>query len=253
MGLTYFIAGATRGIGLEMAKQASEESSDNIVIASSRSAANAGKLQELADTRKNIHIVELEVGNSESTAKLAEQLKRISSGIDIFINNAGICTAATYNPTTKISSSVWLDHYKTNVLGAIEVFQVVYPFLAEKSTKKIVFVSSAVASFSEFIPMEFGAYGQSKVALNYTVRHIAGELEAEKFIVIPVHPGMVSTGMGNQGIIKIAEISPAISADLKSGIITPQESAGGILKLAARLEQKDSGKFFYWNGTEHDY
>lgn len=253
MGLTYFITGATRGIGLELAKQASEESSDNIVIASSRSAASAGKLKELAETKKNIHIVELEVGNSESTSKLPGQLKNVCSGIDVFINNAGICSDATYNATVNIDSSVWLDHYKTNVLGAIEVFQVVHPFLIQKATRKVIFVSSLVASFSEFLPMQFGAYGQSKAALNYTVRHIAQELQADKFVVIPVHPGMVSTDMGNQGLVKIGEIAPEVSAHLQSNLITPQKSAEGILKLTDRLEQKDNGKFFFWDGSEHDY
>lgn len=51
MGLTYLITGATRGLGLEFARQLSEDS-DNKVIASSRNLENSGELQKLADLRK---------------------------------------------------------------------------------------------------------------------------------------------------------------------------------------------------------
>lgn len=197
MCLTYFITGATRGIGLEFVKQLSEDK-NNKVIGSARSFEKAGKLKELADERNNVSIVELVVGDEKSTAKLPEQLAKIDSGIDVFIHNAGILLDGSMDVSLNIGAKVWLEHYNVNVVGAIEVYQKVYPLLVKRDTRKIAFLSSIAGSFSEFFPIPLGAYGQSKAALNYTIKHIAAELQDEKFTVLSTHPGVVSTDMGDE-------------------------------------------------------
>lgn len=254
MGLTYLVIGATRGIGLEFVRELSEVE-DNKVIGSSRSLKNAGKLQELADSRKNVSIVELEVGNEESTAKLPEQLAKIVTGIDVLIHNAGVVLPEGNEVTLKINRNAWLDHYKVNVLGAIEVYQKVYPFLAKKETKKIAFLSSVAGSFSEFFPIPIGAYGQSKAALNYTTKHIAAELKDEKFTVLATHPGVVKTDMGNETLESFEKIIPdkEMIAFLKSTAITPAESARELLKVISEATVEDTGKFFYQDGTVHEF
>lgn len=253
MGLTYLVTGATRGIGLEFVRQLSANE-DNKVIASARNLNNAAKLQELADLRKNVFIVELEVGNSESSGKLGEQLSKIDSGIDVLIHNAGIALRESADLTINIARKVWLEQYNVNVLGAIEVFQVVYPFLIKKDTRKIAFLSSVAGSLSEFLPMPLGAYGQSKAALNYTIKHIAAELQGEKFTVLATHPGLVKTDMGNDALVAFENKIPEEAFDrLKSGALTPEQSVSGLLKVISGASTDDSGKFFYHDGSVHEF
>jgi NAD(P)-dependent dehydrogenase (short-subunit alcohol dehydrogenase family) len=58
------ITGASRGIGLEMSKQLSEQG--NEVIATYRSPNSAGSLLELTSENKNLHSYQLDVNSSES-------------------------------------------------------------------------------------------------------------------------------------------------------------------------------------------
>lgn len=253
MGKTYLITGATRGIGFEFVRQLSEIA-DNKVIASARDVQNAGKLQELADLRQNVLIVELEVGDGESAAKLSEQLMKITSGIDILIHNAGIAFPETANATLQIGRNTWLDHYKVNTLGAIEVFQKVYPFLMKNDTRKVAFLSSAAGSFSEFLPMPVGAYAQSKAALNYTIKHMAFEVQNEGMTVLALHPGLVTTDMGNQAVDIYQEVVPGPALEeMKLGAVTPEESVNGLLKVIEEAEIEKSGKFLYHDGTVHEF
>lgn len=254
MGLTYFITGATRGLGLEFTRQLSEDS-DNKVIASSRSFENSGELQKLANLRKNVFIVELIVGDETSATRLPEQLNKIDSGIDILIHNAGIALPESSNATLNIGRGVWLEQYRVNVLGAIEVLQNVHPFLLKRDTRKVVFLSSIAGSFSEFIPMPLGPYGQSKAALNYTIKHIAVELKSENFTVLATHPGLVTTDTGKAAIGKLEEVvtDQKALAEVKDSAISPEESVKGLLRVVFESTVEDSGKFFYQDGTVHEF
>lgn len=253
MGLTYLVIGATRGIGLEFVKQLSEDK-ENKIIGSARHQEQAGELQELADSRENISIVEVEVDNEESIVKLGEQLAKIDGGIDVLIHNAGVLLSAGTGMTLDISREMWLEHYKIDVLGAIEVFQQVYPFLIKKETRKIAFLSSVAGSLSEFLPFPIGAFGQSKAALNYTTKHIAAELESEKFTVLAVHPGAVTAARGDQAFKAFKHILPSEMMDqLRSTAITPEASVKGLLEVISKATVKDSGKFLHHDGSVHDF
>lgn len=255
MGLTYLIIGATRGIGLEFVKQLSDDQG-NHVIASARSLKNAGKLQVLADSRKNISIVEIEVGNEASTARLPEQLAKVApSGIDVFIHNAGVNLTGGSDVTTKIPREIWLKEYEVNTLGAIETYQKVYPSLAKKDTKKITFISSAAGSFSEFFPLPLGAYGQSKAALNYTIKHIAVELQNEGFTVLAAHPGLVKTDMGDEATAYFLKDNPdpQLLETIEKSAITPEVSVQGLLKVIEEAKPEDTGKFYHNDGTVHEF
>lgn len=255
MGLTYLIIGATRGLGLEMAKQLSNVE-DNKVIASARTLKNAGKLQDLAESRKNVSIIEVDVGEEESLSRLSEQLaKSAGSGIDVFIHNAGINIPKASVVTLDTPREVWLQQYKVNVVGAIETYQKVYPFLVKKDTRKIIFLSSSAGSFSEFYPVPLGAYGQSKAALNYTIKHIAAELQSENFTVLATHPGLVKTDMGNSGIENLSKMidDPQLLEFLQNSAITTEVSIQGMLKIIDEVKPEDTGKFYWYDGTVHDY
>lgn len=255
MGLTFLIVGATRGIGLEFAKQLSDVQ-DYHIIASARSVKNAGKLQELADSRKNVSIVEIEVGNEESTAKFSEQLAKVApSGIDVFIHNAGINLPGSSEITLKTPREIWSKQYEVNVIGAIETFQQVYPSLVKKDTRKIIFISSAAGSFSEFFPLPLGAYGQSKAALNYTIKHIAAELQSENFTVLATHPGLVKTDMGDQAVERMSKSlpNPQILEEIEKSAITVDVSVKGLIKVIDEVKVEDTGKFYYYDGSVHEY
>lgn len=249
-GKVYFISGGNRGIGYEFVKQLSSNP-ENTIIASTRDASNSPELQKLADSNANVKIVKLDVSDSESIEGLDQQLKTIAKdGIDILISNAGI--AKSFYPAIETERSVYEDHYRTNVLGPIYLTKALYPYLKLKDTKQLVYISSLSGSIGGMIPLSSSAYGQSKAALNYTVKELSLELGPEGFVAISVHPGMVSTDMGKENTAKFLELNPQILEAFKGAkVYSPEESVETQLeKIIFKLSKDDNGKFFDVEGGE---
>jgi NAD(P)-dependent dehydrogenase (short-subunit alcohol dehydrogenase family) len=109
----------------------------------------------------------------------------------------------------------------------------------QDKTKQILNVSSAIGSltlvtdFNKRIPVKASpAYHVSKTALNMLTKLTADELAEENFIVATVSPGWVRTDMGSQ------------HADL-----APEESIFGMLTHLGKLNAKDNGSFYNYDGT----
>lgn len=83
------ITGTNRGIGLELTRQYAQ-TAETHVIATARDP-QAEDLQALiAQHPQQITIVALDVTQAESIAHAVEQVKRVTSKIDILILNAGV-------------------------------------------------------------------------------------------------------------------------------------------------------------------
>ncbi|CDH12849.1 uncharacterized protein ZBAI_04635 [Zygosaccharomyces bailii ISA1307] len=247
---TYFITGGNRGIGFNLVKILSA-SPNNVIIASIRGSTALPKNKELEDLRKdrrNIHVVQLDISDEESINKIANEIKETPSfdGIDIFISNSGIADA--YYEVLQAPKKVWLDHYTTNTLGPILVLQQIYPLLLMKKTRKLFFISSLAGSITGFLPFSISAYGQSKAALNYTIKELSFELKSKDFTTVAFHPGMVLTDMGQYGISKFKD------ADLKIDFstienLTPEKSATDLINVFGKISAEDNGKFYNYDGT----
>ena len=217
------------------------------VIATVRSLEKAEKLILLKNKIGNVEIVTLDVSSEESVDALDAQLKKVApDGIDVFISNAAYfdCLYTVKDAPRRI----WIDHYKTNVLGPILTYQVLYPYLVKKETRKIVFISSLGGSIGQYFPFSVSAYGQSKAALNYTGKELSSELQAENFTVISLHPGVVSSEGAEEFKAKIND--PALVEVLELLVITPETSAIKQLQIIEGLTKESTGKFFSYDGSE---
>lgn len=245
MTLVYLITGANRGIGFSYVKELSKRA-DVKIIATTRNVENSTELVQLKEERKNIEIVKLDVSLEESVDALDAQLKEVApDGIDIYIGNAGIAQA---NFTViDAPRDVWIKHYKTNVLGPIFVFQVLYPYLLKKDTRKAVFISSVAGSIGSYLPYPNSAYGQSKAALNYSIKELSSELDAENFTVLALHPGLVTTDM-------VKKLLDGLDKELlKSNNINPIEPEDSViqqLQVIDKSTRESNGKFFTYEGEE---
>ncbi|CAK7913024.1 benzil reductase ((S)-benzoin forming) Irc24p [[Candida] anglica] len=248
MSTVYFITGGNRGIGYNLVEQLAARPNTK-VITTARDVEKATQLKDLQKKHSNVEVLKLDVSSEESIDTLDGQLQKVApEGIDIFISNAGIADA--YYAVKDAPRSVWLKHHQTNVLGPIFVYQVVRPYLLKKSTRQIVFVSSIAGSVGGFIPFSTSAYGQSKAALNMTVKQISFEDAADGFTVIAIHPGMVSTDMGQYGITKFPEGN---FDHILAMVITPEVSATKQLEVIDGLTKESNGVFYSYDGTIAPY
>ncbi|KAK6454290.1 uncharacterized protein RJT20DRAFT_148256 [Scheffersomyces xylosifermentans] len=247
-GKTYFVSGATRGIGFQITKQFVLANPENVVVATARDPTGATALKELAASNKNLHIIQLDVTSDTSIESIDSQLSKITSSVDVFISNGAIADAL--GKVIDIPKKVWEDHYYTNTLGPVLVFQKLYKYLVKGTAKQAIFISTSASSITQFFPISVSAYGQSKAALNYTVKELSFEHGQEGFTVVAVHPGAVSTDMGNQAVKKMSEDDPELVKSLESLIITPEESGLKLKALFDGFQPKDNGLFYSYDGSE---
>ncbi|ODV68516.1 NAD(P)-binding protein [Hyphopichia burtonii NRRL Y-1933] len=251
MTVTYFITGANRGIGFQLAKQISADS-NNVVIATTRSFANSAALQDL--NRPNLHIIEYDVASP--LEKMKQDLVPIEeyapNGVDVVIQNAGIATA-NQKSILETTEDDLAKHFAVNTIGSVKVYQSIFPYWSKKvnpeTVKKFIFISSSVSWVNNFFPMLSSHYGPSKAALNLVVRHIAFDHKSAELdhiknsIIVPVHPGLVTTDMSKEALGDYNFDESPIP------VLKPEESAGCIIKIIDNLEPKDNDTFISYDGT----
>ncbi|CCH42854.1 3-oxoacyl-[acyl-carrier-protein] reductase [Wickerhamomyces ciferrii] len=225
MGKVYFISGATRGIGLQLATQLSQADSSNTVIATARNPITSTGLKELASKQKNVHIIKLDVSSEESINGIDEQIVPLASetGIDVYISNGAI---GDLTPIQDLNRQSYIDHFLTNVLG---------PFIG--------------GQVSDFSPLLTGACGITKVGLNHAALQLSIQYQDEDFTVIPLHPGFVNTELANDVFNTLPENQYEVAESFRAQFITPAESASGIINnIINQVTIEDSGKFYRYDG-----
>ena len=215
---TTLIIAASRGIGLELARQAID--AGERVIATARSDAALAQLRELG-----AQALRLDVADVASVSGLAWQLD--GEKIDTAWYVAGVMrnrANATQPPTREQFDSVM----HTNVLGAMQVIPQVVP-LVESACGRMAFISSAMGLIGEVGSSSAWLYRVSKAALNMTVKSAQASYPGATLVCL--HPGWVQTDMGGSG-------AP----------VTAVQSAAGMRRVMAAVTPQDQGAFFSYDG-----
>jgi len=244
---TYFVAGASRGIGIELVRKILENYPGSKVVAGARNPNENKDLKELQHSYKDrLTLVRLDITSDASVQASAEVIaKALPDGLDYLINCAGIMDSQAADSTpTELQNT-----YNTNVVGPFRVFRAALSSIRKGQRKVVVNVSSIAGGFTvqglfhehaKAFGYETYGYRASKAALNLLTVGLAKEYAAEGIIFVPVHPGEVATDMmhasmgGNQELMKQA--------------LPPGESARLQLEVYHRLTLDDSGKFINYKG-----
>lgn len=213
MTQTLLIAGASRGIGLEMARQA--KARGDTVIAMLRSTASAQALEGIADQV-------LIAGVTDETA-LEKAAAELESDVDLLVCNAGVYRGRGGIDADDMGADAWSETLMTNVAGPFFVTKAFLPRL--KPSGKVVIVSSKMGS-SAHAPGGGYIYRSSKAAATNLACNLAAELKPKGIAVGSYHPGWVRTDMGGS------------AAD-----ISAEESAAGLLSRFDALSLETTGVF----------
>ncbi len=230
VGRTILITGASRGIGLELARQLT--AAGNQVVATCRNPKEAPGLAALALANSAVTVLELDVADDSS---VTSALARIDvRTIDWLINNAGQNPRDTFEG---FDAAAFLSSLNVNTVGALRVTHACMDLLRASESAKIAFISSQLGSL-EIQQSGFGslAYNTSKAALNMVARKLSFELQADKIVTAAIHPGWVRTEMGGP-----------------SAPVSVPESASGIITVIGELTAQTSGQFFRYDGTVHPW
>ena len=179
-----WIVGASSGIGRHTALAMAR--AGVTVIASARS---ADDLNALADEGPPGGIIPIPFDATDpEAAQAAFRLVKQSVGeLDALLYGA-----ATWAPDEErlVSREAVEKVYRVNILGCLNVLELVVPHMQERRTGRIAVISS-VAGFRG-LPRAL-AYGSSKAALTHMCETLRLQLASDNIIVQAVHPGFVRT------------------------------------------------------------
>ena len=184
-GSTALVTGASRGIGLAIARALAAESCDLIITGRHEKALEASS-RELRRHRIRVLGHAADVGDPHSIDDLFRAVRRQFQGLDILINNAGI---AQPNLTVdKLPFPIWKDVFATNVDGMFLTTQAALAMMKRGGT---IVNNLSIAANRVFAGS--AAYNASKHAalgLNNTLRE---ELRPRGIRVIAVLAGATDT------------------------------------------------------------
>ncbi len=184
---TILITGATRGVGLELARRLAE--ADQIVYVGARDPERGREVAESIGARAIV----IDVTDDASVRSAADRLQQEVGALDVLVNNAGISGAQ--RPPAEANTDDMETVLATNVVGATRVLVACTPLLEKSATPVVVNVSSAVGSLTLNAQPDavwsLVAYPMSKAALNMLTIQYARAFP--RWRVNSVTPGLTLT------------------------------------------------------------
>ncbi|KAI1443903.1 NAD(P)-binding protein [Annulohypoxylon stygium] len=226
---SFLVTGASRGFGLALVRRLASLSATDVgqVFATAR-----GYSPVLEELEKNSYgrvvVVKLDVTNETCIKQAAAEVeaKLGGKGLDVLINNAGICQ---YAPDGVKSMDNLAESFTINVLSVHWVTRAFLPLLQKGNLKKVANITTSLASITNAHKAHYllaPAYKISKAAMNALTVQYALDYEKEGFSFMTVCPGWMKTDLGGGDM-----------ADL-----TPEEGAKASLDIILKPGQEYNGK-----------
>jgi NAD(P)-dependent dehydrogenase (short-subunit alcohol dehydrogenase family) len=232
---TIIVTGASQGIGAGIAKTFLDRGYR--VVANSRRITKSGAFSS-AD---NLALVDGDIGDPQTAAKIAETAVGRFGSIDALVNNAGIFFT---KPFTDYTAEDFRSLVSTNLEGFFYVTQLaIKQMLSQKTGGSIVTITAAladnpIAGMSAAVPMI------TKGGLNAVTHHLAMEYARDGIRVNAVAPGSVATPLHkNSPEDVLKKLSPM------GRVSTVDEIADAVLYLTEA--QTVTGEVLHVDGGAH--
>lgn len=154
------------------------------------------ELSELKETYGDkLHILTMDIGDSDSVRNAYSEIKDKVSHIDILINNA----VTVSEDCDKEFFDVNLDNIAHTVdvtaVGALRVIQAFYPLLENGEKMSVIYnISSEAGSISKCYRTNLLEYAMAKAALNMgTMTLVNAFKDNDKINIFSIHPGWIRT------------------------------------------------------------
>ena len=235
-GKTILLTGANTGLGFEAAKKIAALNPDKLII-TARNAAKAEQTKKAIEaslrgaatsksaTLVNIQTMILDMGDFKTVRAFVQELESKVSHLDAAILNAGLSSGQYILTQDGWETALHVNAISTTLLGLLLLPLMRRSAEASGSPTHLTFVSSGLAATAkpesyqpffdapnslekmnekESFPGQQGRYAQSKVLLEYSMRHIA-QLPITKssnatslVIVGSVCPGLCKSELGRE-------------------------------------------------------
>jgi NAD(P)-dependent dehydrogenase (short-subunit alcohol dehydrogenase family) len=194
MSKVWFITGAGRGMGLDIATAVL--SAGDKVVATGR---NPDKVAKALGTSANLLVVKLDITKpADAEAAVTAAVEKFGR-LDVLVNNAANFYAGFFEELTPEQMEGQLS---TSLVGPMNVTRVVLPVMRKQRSGLIITISSTAG----LIGFEFGtAYAASKFGLEGWMQSLQAEVEPFGIDTITVNPGFFRTELLTEESTKFGE------------------------------------------------
>ena len=234
---TWFVTGASRGLGLELIKQLLEQGHN--VAATTRSAARLGEAVGGSGDWPRLLPLELDLTDEAAVAKAVSATTERFGGLDVVVNNAGY---GFLGAVEEISDEEARTMFDVQIFGVWNVLRAVLPVLRAQHSGHIINISS-ILGLTAF--PGWGLYVAGKYALEGLTESLAAEVGGFGIRVNLVEPGYmrtdflrpVSLGLPtgpSEGYGAIREMTEQHLAMPGTQLGDPAKAAAAIIEVARR-------------------
>ena len=187
-GKKALVTGGNRGIGFALTRGLAEAGAA-VAFASRNGEANQAARQTLADA--GLDTVALVGDVTTSAVDVVQQAVEALGGLDIVVNNAGICY---HRPALEVPDSEWDDVFDLNVKALWQVSRAAARHFKDNGGGAIVNIGS-ISAIIVNRPQWQPAYNASKAAVHQLTKSLAAEWAPYDIRVNALAPGYVKTEM----------------------------------------------------------
>ena len=188
MSNVWFITGAGRGLGIDIAQSAL--AAGHQVVATGR---DPRKVLDAIGEHENLLTVALDITNPDAADAAAQAAVDRFSRIDVLVNNAGNFYAGYFENTSPKQLRAQME---TNFFGPTNVTRAILPIMRKQRSGQVITITSAAGLMGqEFV----AAYAASKFALEGWMESLRYDVERVGIKTMAVEPGFFRTELLVEG------------------------------------------------------
>ncbi|WP_223690506.1 SDR family oxidoreductase [Leifsonia poae] len=218
MSNVWFITGAGRGLGIDIARAAL--TAGHQVVATGR---DPKKVLEAVGAHENLLTVALDITDPAAAASAAQAAADRFGRIDVLVNNAGNFYAGYFENTSPAQLRAQME---TNFFGPTNVARAILPIMRKQRSGQVITITSAAGLMGqEFV----AAYAASKFALEGWMESLRYDVERFGIKTMAVEPGFFRTELLVEGSSTMwPELEIEDYAELTAETIVAWKSMNGL-------------------------
>nr|WP_294506496.1 SDR family oxidoreductase [uncultured Rhodopila sp.] len=136
-GRTAIITGASKGLGLAMAREFAASGANVAILARGAEALGDARTIASEGASGRVETFQCDVSNADDIAQTFEAVIAAFGRVDILVNNAGVSRAM---PSGQITDAIWQEDLDLKLFAAIRFSRLVWPGMQERQWGRIIFV-----------------------------------------------------------------------------------------------------------------
>lgn len=240
-GKVAFVTGAARGIGKSIAKHLCDAGM-HVILSDMDKKEGEEVTSQLRESGFLATFYQLDVSDSKACTEIAQRVQDTHGGVDVLVNNAGICINADCLGTT---DEIWRKQVAVNLDGVFYCCRAFGQHMIAGKGGAVINLAS-MAGLIDVRPQRHLAYSVTKAGVAQMSRCLATEWAPHNIRVNAIAPGYVATDMplaaGEELVEEWMKMIPI------GRFIEPDEIADVVVFLASPASSSITGHVLITDG-----